>query len=317
MRLNSRRYTWIRFSFCVVGTLRTLLPLLLLLSCFGVLRPASAQQVEALALRFDNDILALRGTGKPPDYDYTHGLHLKAEFGGFPWGLPQWMAAAEAGRVRSHLGAGQRIYTPRRDGPEPVPGERPYAGWLFVDAGVRLAGSGAEHRFDMELGVTGPAALGEPVQNGFHRLVGSTLQEGWEHQLRPEVAGMLRYGIARPTQLGATELKPQAEVALGTLWSGAPAGLEVRSGAERETRGLSAAAAVRQEWVARNLFLDGNTFGSSVRADKRSWVSEAAVSLGYGFERWDVEYRFVARSREYAAQPSAHGYGSVMVRWRK
>jgi lipid A 3-O-deacylase len=317
MRLISWRWTPIRFSFCVAGVLRTLLPLLLLLSCFGILRPASAQQIEALVLRFDNDILALRGTGKPPDYDYTHGLYLKAEFGGLPWGLSQLMGATDAGRVRSHVGAGQRIYTPRRDGAEPVPGERPYAGWLFVDAGVRLAGPDAEHRFEVEIGMTGPAALSEPVQNGFHRLVGSTLQEGWDHQLRTEVAGLVRYGIARTHRIGRSELKPEAEVALGTLWSGAAGGAELRYGAAPEARGLSAAAGVRQEWVAWNLFLDGNTFGTSVRAEKRSWVSEAAVSLGYGFERWDVEYRFVARSREYAAQPSAHGYGSVAIRWRK
>jgi lipid A 3-O-deacylase len=297
--------------------LTVLLPLLLLLSCFGILRPASAQQVEAFALRFDNDILALRGTGKPADYDYTHGLHLKAEFGGLPWGFSRWMAAEEAVSMRSHVGLGQRIYTPRQDGAEPVPGERPYAGWLFVDAGVRLAGPDAEHRFEVELGVTGPAALGEPVQNGFHRLVGSTRQEGWEHQLRTEVAGLVRYGIARTTRLGGGELKPQAEIALGTLWSGAAGGMEGRIGAAPGTRGLSAAAAVRQEWVARNLFLDGNTFATSVRADKRRWVSGAAGSLVYGFEGWDVEYRFVVRSREYAAQPSAHGYGSVMARWRK
>jgi len=305
------------FSFRPPGKLQAIAPLLLLLSCFGMLRPASSQQIEALSLRYDNDILAVRGAGAPPDYDYTHGLHLSAEFGGLPWPFPRWIAAAEAQGVRSRVGVGQRIYTPRQDGAEPVPGERPYAGWLFLDAGVVVTNSPLEHRFEVEVGVTGAAALGEPVQNGFHRLVGSTLQEGWEHQLRGEVAGRLRYGVAGTRQMGGARLQPQAEIALGTLWSGVAGGLDGRFGAAPEGRGLSATAGVRQEWVARNLFLDGNTFGTSVRADKRSWVSEAVVGVGYGYERWVVEYHFVVRSREYAAQPSAHGYGSVIVRWRE
>jgi len=296
--------------------LRVLVPLLLLLVCHGMPSSASAQQIRSVALRFDNDILAVRGTGAPPDYDYTHGLHLGAEFVGLPWPRHRRLDT-EAMGLRSHIGIGQRIYTPRQDGREPVPGERPYAGWLFLDGRVVVTGAGMEHRLDLEVGVTGPAALGEPVQNGFHRLVGSTLQEGWEHQLHGEVAGLVRYGITGTHRLGGAWLRPQGEIALGTLWSGAASGLDVRFGASPDAQGLYAGAGIRQEWVARNLFLDGNTFRSSVEAETRGWVSQAAVSLGYGFGRWDAEYRFVLRSREYAAQPSAHGYGSVMLRWRK
>jgi lipid A 3-O-deacylase len=296
--------------------LRVLIPLLILLSGPGMPSAAAAQQISTVALRFDNDVLALRGTGAPPDFDFTHGLHVGADLVGFPWPLHRWLAT-EARDLRSHIGIGQRIYTPRQDGCEPVPGERPYAGWLFLDAGVIVSGSGLEHLLRLELGVTGPAALGEPVQNGFHRLVGSTLQEGWEHQLWGEVAGLVGYGVAGAHRWGGARLRPHGEIALGTLWSGAASGVDVRFGSAPGARGLYGGAGVRQEWVARNLFLDGNSFGPSVKAEKRNWVSEAAAGLGYGFEPWDVEYRFVLRSPEYAAQPKAHGYGSVILRWRR
>ncbi len=104
---------------------------------------------------------------------------------------------------------------------------------------------------------------------------------------------------------------------MGTLWSSAAGGLDLRLGAQPEARGLYVQGALRQEWIARNLFLDGNTFRESVRAEKRAWVSEAAVGVGYGFARWGVEYRFVVRGREYEAQPGPHGYGSVALKWRK
>jgi hypothetical protein len=111
--------------------------------------------------------------------------------------------------------------------------------------------------------------------------------------------------------------RPQGEIGLGTLWSGAAGGLDLRFGALPEARGLYAEGQVRQEWVARNLFLDGNTFHESVRAEKRTWVSEVGVGIGYGFERWALEYRLIVRSREYDAQPGPHGYGSVAVKWRR
>lgn len=247
--------------------LPVLVPLLFLLAYFGAPSSASAQQIRSLTLRFDNDILAVRGTGAPPDYDYTHGLHLGAEFTGLP-GPVHRRLDADASDLRSHMGIGQRIYTPRQDGSEPLPGERPYAGWLFLDAGVVLTGFGIEHHLGLEVGVTGPTALGEPVQNGFHRLVGSTLQEGWEHQLRREVAGLVRYATAATHRLGRAHLRSQGEIALGTLWSGAATEVDVRFGSAPGARGLYAGAGSRQEWVARNLFLDGNTFRPSVEAER-------------------------------------------------
>ncbi len=277
--------------------------LLLLLLCAGRAGPGAAQRLRAVEVRWDNDILAVRGTGAPADYDYTQGLTLTAE-----------LAGADASRPVLRLSAGQRIYTPRRDGPETVPGERPYAGWLFSAAELSTSRAGTEHRVGVEIGMTGPAALGEPVQNGIHRLTGSTRQEGWDHQLGPELAGVVRYGAAWPRQAGGVRVRPRVEAGAGTRWTGAAGGVEASVGGPR---GWRAEGGVRQEWVARNLFLDGNTFRRSVRAEKRAWVSEAAAAVGYRFPRWEVEYRFVIRGREYDAQPRPHAYGSLALTWHR
>lgn len=108
---------------------------------------------------------------------------------------------------------------------------------------------------------------------------------------------------------------PQVEAGLGTVWTGAAGGLSLSVGAKR-ARGLYADGELRQEWVARNLFLDGNTFGQSVRVEKHTRVSEGAFGFGYRFAQWGVEYRFVVRSPEYQAQPEPHGYGSIRLTWR-
>ena len=242
--------------------------------------PAQGQVTVTL----DNDILALRGRGAPADYDYTHGL------------------TVAVGRFL----VGQRIYTPRLDGPEPVPGERPYAAWLF--AGAQIARG--DRSLALEIGWTGPAALGEPVQNGVHRLAGSQRQEGWEHQTGFEPGILLRVQEARRWDWGPARIQPAVRVALGNVRTAAAAGAHVEVG-----RGPGAYARVgaRQEWVARDIFLDGNTFHSRSTARKLPFVSEGEAAAGFRARRWSAEYRFIARTREYRAQPRAHAYGSLVL----
>ncbi|HEY2855439.1 MAG TPA: lipid A-modifier LpxR family protein, partial [Gemmatimonadaceae bacterium] len=127
---------------------------------------ASAQQAAPVfQLQVDNDLFAVRGGGAPPDYDYTHGTHLSFSWNG------------------GALALAQEIYTPRHNAPSPLPGDRPYAAWLFGEYGYHTLHGPWFGRFAMRGGVTGPPALGEQVQNGIHRLLGNHLELGWAHQL--------------------------------------------------------------------------------------------------------------------------------------
>lgn len=283
------------------------------LLCLLAAQPAATQQLETVTLRWDNDILALRGTGPPPDHDYTQGLHVAAELRG----VPRALGGRDGPRQPLlRLSTGQEIYTPRRDGPAPVSGERPYAGWLYAAAALDLSDrDGTRHTIALELGLTGPAALGEQVQNGFHHLVGSTPQEGWDHQLATELAGSARYRASWPREHSGVLLVPHAEIEVGTLRTGGAAGLALRAGAPKHGRGWFAEGEARQEWVARDLFLDGNTYRASVRTEKRPWVGQATLGAGFRAHRWSLEYRYVVRNREYEAQREPHGYGSLVLAW--
>jgi lipid A 3-O-deacylase len=295
---------------------RSLSLAMLALSLCAPPAPANAQALEAITLRIDNDFLGVRGRVHAPDFDYTFGVEVAADFRG----LPRRLAAAA--RMEPHQGrllvrAGQKLFTPRWNEPEPVPGERPYAAWLYAAADLVLPqAAGSERTLSLEVGVTGPGAFGEPVQNGIHELFGMEKQEGWDHQLATEPAFAMRYRVAWPTTRAGLHVQPHAEAAAGTLLTGAAAGLMVRTGAPRNRSGWYAEAGVRQELIARNLHLDGNTFRRSSRAEKIPWVSEGAASAGYQGTRWALEYRYVLRSREYAAQPAPHAYGSLAATWR-
>ena len=121
-----------------------------------------------MRLSIENDLIAVRGVGAPPDYDYTHGTRVAAAWAG----APAWVrratgrrpacrdaAARQLGCVATALEVGQEIYTPRRDAPRPVPGERPYAGWLYASAAVRTVSPGRVRAAGIEVGVTGAPSL--------------------------------------------------------------------------------------------------------------------------------------------------------------
>jgi hypothetical protein len=274
--------------------------------------PAGAQR--SATLRLDNDILALRGRGAPADYDYTQGLVLAVEMdSALRWRAGRLPACATGGTepcLRTRIEVGQRIYTPRRDAPTPVPGERPYAAWLYAGGGVARESGRGVRSLEVELGVTGPPAMGEPVQNGVHRLTGSERQEGWAHQVGFEPGILLRVQEGRRWGGGAARIAGSMRVELGNVRTSAALGASAVLG--RGT-GPYACLGGRGEWVVRDIFLDGNTFRGRSTARKLPFVREGEAAAGFRARKWAAEYRFVARSREYRAQPEAHAYGSLVL----
>ncbi|HEX5869628.1 MAG TPA: lipid A-modifier LpxR family protein [Longimicrobium sp.] len=133
--------------------------------CAALLPGAARAQVE---VTIDNDLLGLRGADDPPpDHEYTHGLAVS------------WDARRPGGAGRgARWEVGQRIYTPRRDASELVPGERPYAGWLYGAWERRTTSEGTRSRLRIEAGVTGRPSRAEPVQGAFHRIAGYQEQLG-------------------------------------------------------------------------------------------------------------------------------------------
>lgn len=272
-------------------------------------------------LTVDNDLFGPRGADDaPPDYEYTHGTRVevfadRVRWWAVPLGLrtPSCGEAARGGRcLRTRYEAGQRIYTPRNDAAEPIPGERPYAGWLYAAAAAEEAGPRGARSVGVEVGVTGPPSLAERVQTELHRLAGYRPQLGWRSQLRFEPAFALRYAERRVAAAVEGErlsagLAPEWEVALGTLRTGAAAGARGSVG----FGGAYLEGALRQEWVARDLFLDGNTFGEGPRVTKRPFVAQAELGVGFRFRRVEARYRAVWRGREYRTQADPHRYGSL------
>ena len=313
-------------------------PLALLVAFMPALAVAqSAGAARSVALVFDNDLIAVRGAGVPPDYDYTHGAMVAISWAGAPRFLRLTLGresncrlaeARRAGCIATAITIGQAIYTPRRDSVMPIPGERPYAGWLYASATARRVATGRARSLGVEVGVTGPPSLAEPVQDGVHRLLGNEAQLGWAHQLPTHVGFAVRYDEVRRVDrmsggtAGAMSFR-WAAVA-GTEIAALSAGADVTVGlhsdlpwtprepeVERPSR-LYLLAGYRQYAVLRNVFVEGRPGGSG-RAELKSHVGQLGAGVGFRGRRVAVEYRHVARGREYTAQPGTHAYGSIAL----
>ncbi len=63
--------------------------------------------------------------------------------------------------------------------------------------------------------------------------------------------------------------------------------------------------------VARDIFLDGNTFRNSHSVDKKYFVGDMSVGMGLIYHRWKISVARVWRSEEFDGQDEPHQFGSI------
>ena len=64
--------------------------------------------------------------------------------------------------------------------------------------------------------------------------------------------------------------------------------------------------------VARDIFLDGNTFKDSPSVDKEPFVADLSYGIGLIAGRFQLTFQQVRRTKEFKTQPYTHNdFGSV------
>jgi lipid A 3-O-deacylase len=253
--------------------------------------------------------------------------------------------------VRTQYDLNQAIFTPTATAlSNPDPRDRPYAGWL--NASFSLIGESGDmsniiDRLTIGLGTVGPASLAEQAQRLVHTLESIPVPAGWAFQLRNEPTLQLQYERSwrdalppRRLPLGlGFDVIPHAGFALGNVYTYANAGATARVGVdlpqdygpprlgpsvpataffESDKRvGWYLFASVEGRAVARNLFLDGNTFVDSRRVTKIPFIADVQGGLAITVRAVRISYTQIWRSREFAGQPSPDQFGVVTlsVRW--
>jgi hypothetical protein len=285
------------------------------------------------------------------DRHYTNGLKaswLSSE------NIPGWLQRAgdylpffKAGsRRRYGFSVGQSIFTPEdKDAIALLDDDRPYAGWLYAGFAMTADTGNQLDTFELNLGVVGPHAQGEWVQNNFHRTIGSTNANGWDNQLDDEFGAVLYYehkwrGLLETGRGGlGVDVIPHVGAALGNVYTYAAGGGMLRFGQDlpadygppRVRPALAGTgffdphagfgwylfAGVEGRAVARDIFLDGNTLGDSHSVDREPFVADLQAGLAITIKIVRIAFTQVYRTREFDGQsgPNTFGAFSVSFRW--
>ena len=247
------------------------------------------------------------------------------------------------------ISVGQSIFTPQdTERTDLIIDDRPYADWLYLGLGFH---SKTEYQLDtmeIQVGVVGELSLARQTQILVHELRGISTPKGWEHQLEnepglnfiyerkwrgPLIGGNRGLGFDIVSHLGA---------ALGNVYTYANLGAEIRAGwnlpldfgtstirpggdtndpvAKTDPRrakdtnfGFHFFGFTDGRLVARDIFLDGNTFSDSHSVDKENFVADVAVGAALTLGRLKISFAKVFRTREFIGQPSRHRFGSITL----
>lgn len=243
---------------------------------------------------------------------------------------------------------GQNLYTPddiRQV--NPPAGQRPYAGFMYGSAGFTTLVDNHVDTYELTAGIVGPSALGRQTQKLVHEALNVGKPMGWKgHQLHDELALGLSYQRRYPEALSWQPrgwylgVEPHYGFTVGNVYDYANAGFMVRFGPEsarfQDTPpmvrpGISGSgffahpghdfswylfAGVDGRAVARNIFLDGNTFRDSPHVEKRVLVADKVAGLATAWGPVRVTYSLNQRTREYRGQPKEDVFGAVSLGFR-
>lgn len=242
----------------------------------------------------------------------------------------------------------QTMYTPGdRYATDIIANDRPYAGWLYMGLAYQRRHDNLLDIAELNLGIVGPAALAKESQDIVHDLRGIERFDGWHNQLHNEPginlhltrkARLFRYGLGGRY---SHDLIGHAGVSLGNVLTQASTGFEYRIGyrlpsdfGSSSIRPAGDNSAPGERWdsrildkgwgwhlfvsaegrlVARNIFLDGNTFRDSHSVDKEHIVGDISAGLALNYGSLKLTFSRVMRSREFKTQGNAHSYGSLAL----
>ncbi|MBV1798379.1 lipid A deacylase LpxR family protein [Siccirubricoccus sp. G192] len=321
----------------------TVLPAILLAT-----GPAAAQMLPppdpraVVSLLTENDTYAAQ-----TDRWYTNGFRLG--YSSAEGSLPAPLAWVDRGlggllgpaQTRWGLALGQNMYTPvdkRLSNPDPR--DRPYAGYLYGEISLDRRTETTLDRLSLQVGVVGPSSLARPTQDVVHNMLSDRQARGWHYQLQDEPVFNLGWdrtwrvpAFTLPAGL-AVDALPTLGVAAGTVQIYAAAGARVRLGQglnrdfgpPRIRPTISDAPAPVGEgfgWyvfagaggraVARDIFLDGNTWRDSRSVDHRPFVGDLELGVAVFWHNIRLSYTQDWRSKEFVGQSKSFHFGALSL----
>ncbi len=248
------------------------------------------------------------------------------------------------------LSLNQNIYTPEdKERSDLISNDRPYAGITYLGLGLHSRNSYRMDTLEFDLGIVGRHSYAEDCQEEVHKWISSAEPRGWSHQLHDEpVLNIYFERKWRALRAGSSnglgfDCIPHMGIAVGNAYTGANLGGQVRLGwnipndfgtylirpgsdsnapvDDADPRffqpfrrfGIHLFFAVDGNAVARNIFLDGNTFRDSHSIDKKPFVADLIGGIGMIIHRFKITYSYVHRTKEFDTQREDQNFGAISV----
>jgi lipid A 3-O-deacylase len=282
-----------------------------------------------VTLQTENDLVGRT------DRNYTAGLRLGITL---PTGvMPNFVSTAGRalmgdGIQRLSLDLSQTLFTPRDTAATvPNPRDRPYAAVLTSQFNLVHDTDRTRTLLGLGLGVIGPAAQGENLQNGFHDLINVRAANGWAYQIKNmpvvQIVGAQIWRL--PVFGGATgglevDVVPSVSAAVGTWRDYAQVGGQIRIGqglktdfgTSRISPGLTGAdaytptrdfvwyvfAGADGQAVAWDATLDGNEFAHGPHVNRNWFVGELEAGVATIWHGMRFSYTHVFQTQEFRGQ---------------
>lgn len=282
-----------------------------LLSCAAV--GASADDAARWYLQVDND--AFFNT----DRWYTSGLRIAR--------------VVPRGDYDEEWGVLQEIYTPEAKFANPI--DRPPAARLLVTYARHERSPGDWRTYEVDVGVTGPSALGEQAQRIAHSIVHAP-HEDWDLQRPDQLDGDIAY--ARTLAIPARPLGLHVAAHYGALAGNQLAfvhgGLELRYGhgaaldlfspvmryaatppftREGLAGSWSVFAGASARAVLMNHLLDFQDGSSTPPLERKDVVGRFVLGGAWAYRHASVSLALVQETKEFEGQHHNHAFGSVTL----
>jgi lipid A 3-O-deacylase len=313
-----------------------------------VVRDLPKTDMDFLTFTLENDSI-----GGGSDRNYTSGVRLtyfdySADIPKLAHFLDKYVPTFGVNETTSvYYSFGQNLYTPENiTARTPDPQDRPYAAFLYASAGLTTLSENHIDDVEVTIGIVGPWALGEETQKNVHEIVESDDPKGWDHQLDNEPGVILSWQRLWPSALtgdiGSLYFRaaPHTGITLGNIYTYGAAGLSLQIAPKKyrlqsaPTRvrpaipgngffavpdnkfAWSVFAGVEERAMARNIFLDGNSFTDSPSVDKRIMVTDANAGISFIYGRARISYTLNWRSREFEGQSEPSLFGALSLGYR-
>ena len=284
------------------------------------------------------------------DRHYTNGLRAEASFqpGLIPsfgdW-LDSWLSIGGTQRHAGGLAVSQLMFTPEDiSEPDLIEDDRPYAGYLYTSLFHQRRTETVFDHVELQFGVVGEWSGAEGVQKAAHAAFPNEPRpEGWSNQLANELGvGLFYQRRWRSRQVPLVwgleaDAIPHVGFHLGNVWTDASVGGTVRLGYRipddfgvpriSEFRDATALPNHDEPWgvygfarvtgtaVARNLFLDGNTFAHSHSVGSKPLVGDLTLGLAARYRCIELTYSITWMTEEFEGQEGSDSYGTLALGW--